>query len=82
MGWLYNKYGGVLRSCVSNGSWLAVAELGAHPPAILRVVAALKQKETVVEGAACTACWIWRQLCVGLRNNNTAEESKMGNGHG
>ena len=40
------------------GSWLAAAELGAHPPAILRMVAASKHKEKAVEGAARSASWI------------------------
>ena len=29
-------------------------------------VAASKHKEKAVDGDACSACWIWRQLCVGL----------------
>ena len=38
-------------SFVINESWLAAAELGAHPPAILRMAAASRHKEKAVEGA-------------------------------
>ena len=63
---------------VTNESWLAAAELGAHPPAILHMVAASKhkEKEKAVEGAACSACWIWRQLCVGLEQIILRRNSK------